>query len=270
MKYLLGMVVGMMLSTIASASAGGDAQEVIKCMQRNFVERGVLRQLEVTTTDRAGKQSQLALNMYWKPFGDGARISLQVTQPKDLEGSAYLIQETKGGADELYVYLPAVGKVRKISGAARGENLWGTDFSYEEFKLVQGLTFTGASKKMPDAVVGDRPTFVMETKLDGVESAVSKVLAYVDQKSCTLLKSELFNQAGNQVKVLQGDLSMLFETSDYGDRPIWMLLGYTMKDLERGSQSVVQLSEISLLEKAPPSLFEPDSFFQAPAAAAAE
>lgn len=187
---------------------------------------------------------------------------MQVTKPDSLAGSAYLLREAKKGADELYVYVPAIGKVRSISGTARGEKLWGTNFSYEEFKLIQGMALADPMKKLADAKVMGRPVFVLESNFTRAQKAFSKVVTYVDQQSCTVLRGELFNHAGRLSKVLEGDLSLLFQTSDYSEKPIWLLLGYSMKDVENGTESVVSLGQIQLMEKARASLFDPKTFFQ--------
>ena len=262
MKRFLLVVIGSVLSSLALAKPAGDVQKVIDCMRGNAVQRGGLRQLEIATTERDGSKESLQLNAYWRPDAAGTRISMQVTQPESLAGSAYLLREAKKGDDELFVYVPSIGKVRKIVGTAREENLWGTNFSYEEFKLIQGMALSSPTKKLADAVVGGRSSHVLESSLVVAGKPARKTVTYVDQKSCTVLKGELFNAAGKLVKVLEGDLSLLFETSDQKDKPVWLLLGYSMKDLERGSVSVVRLGEISLMEKARSSLFEPETFFK--------
>jgi hypothetical protein len=264
MKRLLLILLGTMVSTVALANKKWDAQDITDCMHKNLVDEGALRQLEVTTTGRAGEQSSIKSNIYWKPSSQGARVTLQVTKPDDLAGSAYLLREKRRTDDEVYVYVPAAGKARKITGAARSENLWGTAFSYEEIKLIHGLALADATQRHADAVVKGRPVFVLESNLESVKRDLRKVVTYVDQKSCTVLKGEVFNEAGRLTKVLEGDVSMLFETSDYGNRPIWMMLSYTMKDIERGSQSVATLGEISLLEKVASPVFEPESFHKKP------
>jgi hypothetical protein len=258
---------GAILCLPALVHAAVDADDVMRCMQHNVVEQGALRALEVTTTDAAGKSSTLGLNMFWHGDRDDARVTLQVSEPESLAGSAYLIQENGDAADALFVYLPAVGKVRQISGAARGEDLWGTTFSYEDFKLVQGLLIDGAARKSADARVADRPTHVLETALGRVDSSFSRVVAYVDKQSCTVLKAEFFDREGKPSKLLEGDVSLLFETADAKDRKVWVLLGYTMKDLRTGTRSVVELGDIHLMKESPAQLFEPGGFFKAADAA---
>jgi hypothetical protein len=262
MKRLLLACVGLGFCTLAAAGAKGDAKIVLDCMRANVVERGALRHLQVVTTDKSGGATTLEMDLYWRPSATGSTFSIQVTQPDTLAGAAYLLRENQQGPDDLYIYVPTIGKARRILGAARGENLWGTSFSYDEIKLAQGLVQTGPTTRLADSTVRGRTVFVLESTFGEPDVPSRRSLTYVDQKSCTVLRSELFSEAGTLAKTLDGDLSLLFQTSDHDDKPIWLMLGYTMKDVATGTRSVVRLGEIHLLEKARASLFAPESFFQ--------
>lgn len=264
MKTSLVWIGGLMFSTLAWATPGPEVRDILGCMQGNLVRHGALRQLEVVTTDPSGGTTYLALNMYWRSIKNVAKVVLHVSKPDDLAGSAYLLRETTGNADELYVYIPSIGKPRRISGSARSENLWGTTFSYEEIKLAQGLPLTGATRRAQDAAVGGRPAYTIETDYSGDELPFSKVLTYVDQESCTVLKAEMFDRENKLSKVLDGDLSRLVKSADAKGNPLWMLLGYTMRDLARGANSRIQFGEVTMLEKQSMDFFTPDNFFRPP------
>ena len=49
-----------------------------------------------------------------------------------MRDAAYLVREASdpGKEEEMYVYLPALQKVRRITGAMKDSSLFGTDLSY--------------------------------------------------------------------------------------------------------------------------------------------
>lgn len=253
---------GLLFSASGLAQDPSSSQDVLDCMRGNVVERGGVRHLQVTTIDADHSSTTLELDFFWRPSDGGTAVSLHVTQPKSLAGAAYLLRENAHGDDELFVYVPTIGKARKIIGVARGERLWGTGLSYEEIKLVQGLVLTGVTKRRPDSTFAGRAVYVLESQFGTSADAPRKAISYVDRKSCTVLRSELFNPSGTVAKILEGDLAMLFETTDHADKPIWMMLGYTMKDLDHQIMSVVRLGEIHLLERARGGLFSPETFYR--------
>jgi hypothetical protein len=231
--------------------------DIRACMAQNLVERGSLRDLDVKATDREGKTHTLKMRLFWKPDKSGAaRMNLRVLEPDDLKGSSYLLLERKD-AEEIFFYLPANKTVLKVTGNETARPLWGTDFSYSEIKQVQGLLVSGATKRIADATVADRLTFVLETATKMETTGYKKVVSYVDQASCTLLKSEFFAKADKPRKVLEADVSTLIQVDTY-----WLVLGYAMRNKQEGTHTDLKLSDLFLLESKSEKLFDPERFFQ--------
>jgi hypothetical protein len=241
----------------AAAKAASTVADIQACMSANLVGRAALRDLGVKVTDRENKQHNLRMKLYWKPGAKGeTRLNLRLLEPAATRGSSYLMLQSKG-KEEVYFWLPAADRALRITGENTAEPLWGTDFSYGEIKQVLGLLAVGESTLKADAKVGARTAWVLETQTSMAESGYQKVLSYVDQTSCTLLKSEFFAKAETPRKVLEADLASLFQIDKY-----WTVLGYTMRDLRAGSRTEISLSEFSIDERLPEYLFEPKRFFE--------
>jgi outer membrane lipoprotein-sorting protein len=226
------------------------------CMRRNAVDRGSLRRLDVTVTNRDGKTRSLKMKLYWTKVERDERMTLQVTAPPDVAGSSYLVR-SGGAGDEVYVYLPALDRVQRVAGAEASRPLWGTDFTYAEIQQIQGLFQEGDTKRVEDTTVFGRPAFMLETDTDAERTGYDAVRSYVDQESCTLLKSELVGTDGKELKVLEADLRTLVEVD-----PWWLILGYVMRDTLRGSQTRLELSDVVLRESLPEKLFSPEEFYR--------
>lgn len=252
----LGLVVIVPPAVAAGDPASMKVDDIRTCMRGNFVERGALRDIEVVSTDRESKSRTLKAKLYWKPTESGdARMNLRVTEPEDLKGSSYLLLE-KAPAEEVYVYLPAVGRPTQITGDQMNQPLWGTDFSYSDVKQIQGFLQTGETQRRPDAKVAERSVYVLETALDSKTGGFRKVVSYVDQQSCTLLKSEFFAKGEAPRKRLEADVSTLLSADTY-----WLVLGYTMRDLAQNTQTRVTMSDFYLGEQLGEKRFKPDTFF---------
>lgn len=262
----LGSSLGITLLALAAVATDSpdetkSAADIVACMRKNVVERGALRQLDVTVTDAAGKIRSLTMKLFWKP-GDKPgieRATLQVTEPTDVAGMAYLVRgdEKTPGIEEVYVYLPALDKVQRIIGAEANQPLWGTDFTYAEIQQVQGVVQDGKTTRGPDASAYDRPAFVLVTETDAASAGYASIRSYVDRKTCTLLRAELLNKDGKQVKHLEADLDTLLEVE-----PWWLVLGYTMFDDTRGSKTRLDMSDVFLLEDLPEAVFTPEGFYK--------
>lgn len=231
--------------------------EIQACMNRNLVSRGALRDLAVEVGDREGKRHALRMKLYWKPSAQGeARVNLRLLEPVAMKGSSYLLLQS-GGQEEVYFHLPPESRAIRITGKNMSEPLWGTDFSYGEIKQVLGLLYQGQTSRGADGVYATRPAYVLETATDADSSGYRKVVSYVDQATCVLLKSEFYARADKPLKLLEAEAAGILTLDSYS-----VVLGYTMRNLQDGTQTKVSLSDFTLLERLPERMFDPQRFFE--------
>jgi len=69
-----------------------------------------------------------------KMEGGQLRALARFTAPPDLRDTALLVLEQDGRPDDYFLYLPALGRVRRVSGAQRSDSFMGTDLTYEDLE----------------------------------------------------------------------------------------------------------------------------------------
>ncbi|MGQ0586574.1 MAG: outer membrane lipoprotein-sorting protein [Gammaproteobacteria bacterium] len=238
------------------APAPKSVKEIRACMEANLVKRGALRDLALGMNDKEGKIRDMRVRMFWKPSkSGGSRVHLRIVEPLAMHGSAYLMLQ-EGPNEEVYFYLQGADRALRITGQNMDEPLWGTDFSYGEIKQVMGLLATGGTERGADATASGRNAYVLETQVAGA-SGYKKVRSFVDQATCVLLKSEFVAAGDKPRKVLEGDIASLLQADKY-----WTMLGYTMRDLQRGTYTTLTLSDLSIDERMSEKLFQPKEFFE--------
>jgi hypothetical protein len=240
----------------AKDPAAMTVKQIRACMGKNLVAKGALRDLGLDVFDREGKIRSLRMRLFWKPSKTGGtRVNLRLMEPPAMLGSSYLLLQ-EGFSEEVYFYLPGADHALRITGQNMSEPLWGTDFSYGEIKQVLGLLHAGATQRLADAQVSGRAAYVLETATKVEETGYRKVVSYVDQQACVLLKSEFF-KAEQPRKVLEADVSTLLQADKY-----WTILGYTMSDKQRNTRTQLTLTDLSFDERLSDKLFDPQLFFQ--------
>jgi hypothetical protein len=249
------------VAAAAAPAKAGPAAKSVKdiraCMNDNLVKRGALRDLTLGKYDKEGKVGEdLRLRLFWKPSKTGGtRVSLRMVEPPAMAGSGYLLLQ-EGPREEVYFALSGADRALRITGQNMSDPLWGTDFSYGEIKQVLGLLVVGDTRRVADSAVGGRATYVLETKTSADETGYRKVVSYVDQAACVLLKSEFVAGGDKPRKVLEGDVGTLLQADKY-----WTLLSYKMSDLGRGTYTTLSLSDLSIDERLSEKLFSPKEFF---------
>ncbi len=239
--------------------AKASVEQIQACSRANLAAKGSLRDVTLKSKGRDGKERTLKLKLFWKPAkgsGEG-RLNARVVEPKEVAGSSYLLIEAQP-KEQLYFYLPAANKVQQVSSDDLTRPLWGTDLSYNDLKQLQGLAVSGTTKRAGDEVIESRKTYVLETKLADATPQYSSLKSYVDQQSCVPLKTDFLDKKGKVVKTLDADAKTLSQLDPY-----WFVTAYTLKDLSRGTQTAIELSDIFLLEQLSEKNFDPTSFYLA-------
>ena len=90
--------------------------------------------------------------------------------PNDIKNTALLVWEHADSEDERFLFLPAIGRVRRISGEERQDSFAGSDFSYEDIGPAAMLSRATAG------TVGRRVLFVLPGSEAAVRLAVTKLI----------------------------------------------------------------------------------------------
>lgn len=99
----------------------------------------------MTLTNKKGATRTREIFMRTKDYGDVKKSAIVFTMPKDVSGVAYLSFDYPDNADGIkpdsdnWLYMPAMKKVRRISGSSKDEDFMGTDFTYSDMG-DRGLT----------------------------------------------------------------------------------------------------------------------------------
>lgn len=63
--------------------------------------------------------------------GDGDMLLTIFSEPRDISGAFFLTHAHIGREDDMWMFLPAAGRLRKIVGAMQGQSYFGSHLSYE-------------------------------------------------------------------------------------------------------------------------------------------
>ena len=181
------------------APADMTAAEIQSCVQRNFPNDSMVQTIKMVSVDRLGVERVLEAEMFWQKDAKTQLSNVLMTfdNPPELRGAAVLVIEKKPQND-MFMFLPELGKSRRITSQMVQGNMMGTDFSYEDFQRLQGLLTNLDSKRMPDETVAERPAYLTESTPSDPSSEYSLVRSWVDQETCVPLQVELFIKGSDE------------------------------------------------------------------------
>jgi hypothetical protein len=210
--------IALALVALAAPATAATLDEVQDCMDGNQPQSTSLQTIVMNAHDRIGSVTQTRARIYWRKFDDGlSKVLVRLSDPPEMRGAAILMLEKKGSRNDMFMYLPELHRVKRVTGHMMSGSMFGTDFSYEEFESLQGLENEDFAKELlSDTSLDGRPVYLMQaTAKQGLEEKPNyeKVMTYVDQETCVMLKVEFFERGNRLRKRLLGDAKLITQSA---------------------------------------------------------
>ena len=195
----------------------------------------------LTLIDKNGKSRLREIASY--AFHDGP-VKKNVTvfrSPKDVAGVSYLSFDYPDNADgsvkdsDSWLYLPAMKKVRRVSGSSKDDDFQGTDFTYDDmgerslgkdsFKLLGSETFDGVD------------CWILEYTAKDKNAKISRRVMWIEKSNYVTRKGEYFDRQGNKFKELLCE--NIEQSSGY-----WSVKKMTMTNIITNHKTVYEATEV--------------------------
>ncbi|MGQ0622490.1 MAG: outer membrane lipoprotein-sorting protein [Panacagrimonas sp.] len=227
----------------------------LKCMKANAPQRISVSDLRLEVEGPDVATRHLTGRLFSQRDEHGLKVMLHIVAPTDLAGVRYLLIEDQPD-DALYLYLPSLGKVRRLSGAGAESELAGTTLSYQDLRvMIQAVRGASISLSGQGEIAG-RKTDILRFVPAVADSPFRRVIGSMDRESCLLLRAEFQDSAGT-VKTWDIDPASLQRS---GTR--WYATSARMEDLKRRTRARLSLGGVRIDIKAPARLFDPRSFYK--------
>jgi len=143
-------------SPFLQASASSVDPQVEACIRENAPKTTAIQKIELRSTDRIGSEKILVADLYLKRFAnESTGLIAYFKEPEDLRGTRLLIIE-KAPINEMYLYMPALFKIRRITSKRISSSMYGSDFSYEDLERLYGMLSSEAVEQKADALLMDK------------------------------------------------------------------------------------------------------------------
>lgn len=132
------------------------AREVMERLEANQNASSEALAFEMVLTDKSGFQRRRLVREFRLRNAGGLDDSLIFfDDPPDIRGSALLSRERADGWDDQWMFLPAVGKIRRIADSGRTDYFLGADLTFEDLS-VEDIDHFSYRFAAPDTVVDGR------------------------------------------------------------------------------------------------------------------
>jgi hypothetical protein len=160
--------------------------------------------MSLSITEKNGASRNRTISITTKSFPDGLeKRFIKFIEPADVRGTAMLIVDNENMADEIWIYLPALKKTRRIVSSDKGKSFMSSEFSNADMGSPAISDFTNRHA----AGSGSNNMWIIESipvnedKAD--EYGYSKKVSYIIMDKCQVQKIEFYNFDNELFKTIE-------------------------------------------------------------------
>ncbi len=155
--------------------------------------------LKMRLTNRAGDESIRLLKMKTlEVTGDGDKTLIIFSSPRDIKGTAFLSFTHALVADEQWLYLPALKRVKRISSSNKSGPFLGSEYAFEDLTSFEVAKYD--YKYLRDEVVEGITCFVIELFPKYEHSGYTRQIVWVDQDRYIVIKVDYYDRKKSLLK----------------------------------------------------------------------
>ncbi|MDD9943368.1 MAG: outer membrane lipoprotein-sorting protein [Myxococcales bacterium] len=157
--------------------------------------------VQMILRNRHGQESRRDLRLRTLEVrDDGDKLFVVFDQPRDVRGTAFLSHTHSQGADDQWLFLPALRRVKRIASHNKSGPFVGSEFAYEDLasQEVDKYRYRYLGK---EEVAGQR-AFMIERKPIDQRSGYARQIAYLDTEHYRPLKVVFFDRGNRKLKTL--------------------------------------------------------------------
>lgn len=192
-------------------------------------------EMEMKLYDRRGRETLRRLSLLSHRDGQRDKVLLRFSYPDDIRDTAFLAIENASGEDDRFLYLPSLGRSRRISAQEKQESFVGSDLTYEDIsgRRLEDYTYRLLRQELLEA----SRCYVLESIAIDQKAKYPRAISWVDQETFVVRKADIYDAAGEIAK------RFLAEHIDKVDG-IWTVRRMSMENVKLGTRTLLDAPRV--------------------------
>jgi outer membrane lipoprotein-sorting protein len=181
-----------------------DAASIVRAARDRIQSDTMSSRSRMVITAKNGSTMERIIDQYSKEDAQGRARSVIVFQsPSTVKGTRFLTLENTAGDSDQWIFLPGLGKTRRIAASEGGGSFMGSDFSYDDMASSSEDDDGDAHTMIREETLNGNPCYVIQTIPGDKDSDYSKTVSWIDKESLIIYKTEMYNKRGTLTKVME-------------------------------------------------------------------
>ncbi len=214
-----------------------DGKDVAQCIFDRDVGRDSITEAEMVLVSAGGSERVRRFRVSVKTDGSARKSLIRFLSPPDIEGTGFLVLESKPGDTEQFLYLPALKRSRRIATVQKSQSFVNSDFSYED--LERRAVDASQHRVIGEETLGNVPCWVLEsTPLETPPSQYGMVRVWAAKEFWVPLRIHYFDKKGQHIK--NYEVRNLKQVQG-----IWTEMEVVMENLKDGHRTILKTLSIN-------------------------
>jgi outer membrane lipoprotein-sorting protein len=245
---MAGVLFSLVFSVAPVFAQTADAEAIIDRSRNRIQADTTSTRSRMVLTAKDGTTSERIMDQYSKDGPKGHRKIIVFQRPASVANTRFLTLENPGNNDDQWIFLPSLGKVRRIASSEGSNSFMGSDLSYDDLSAMDRQADLDTHRIIREESVAGNLCYVIESISKDNTFQYSKMVQYIDKSTYVNHKAELFDRRGTLVKVLE-----LSELKDVQGRLTPMVT--KMTTLAAGTSTSIMVDIIKYDDPMPEGVF---------------
>ncbi|MDR2768189.1 MAG: outer membrane lipoprotein-sorting protein [Treponema sp.] len=180
-----------------------DAAGIVRKSRDRISADTVQSRSRMVITAKNGGVTERVVDQYSKDGPKGGRKVIVFQRPESVANTRYLTMEDGAGNNDQWIFLPALGRVRRIAGSEGSNSFVGTDLSYDDISSMDRDAGLDTHTLLREESYGGRPCYVIQSIPKDSSYQYSKMILWIDKENWVSHKIELYDKRGTHVKTME-------------------------------------------------------------------
>jgi hypothetical protein len=154
-------------------------------------------------TAKDGSTSERIIDQYSKDGPQGSRMIIVFQRPANVAGTRFLTMDNASGGEDRWIFLPSLGKVRRVAASEGSGNFMGTDFSYDDISSMDRAVDADTHTLLREETLNGNPCYVIQSVSKDSGYQYAKTISWIDKARSLIYKNEMYNRRDELIKVME-------------------------------------------------------------------
>jgi hypothetical protein len=206
--------------------------------------------MTLTIYEKNGATRVRTITMATKTYGSTEKRMIKFLEPAEVRGTALLIVDNDDSQDEMWIYLPALKRTRRIVSNEKGKSFMSSEFSNADMSNAPlsdyKISHFPSSGQNGQWVIESKP--VSEEKAD--EYGYSRKVTYLNKSDLKITKIDFFNNEDVLLRTID-----ILSSQPREDKEGYIMTEMYVKNNLNGRSSRIKYNELNTSSVIPDNTF---------------